>query len=160
MKKTHHIAAILCMLTCAQTARANDGTQLPLNNYIDLTYALQARGVNPIHVGWNEVEMLCLGLRDRAGAVPYNQCRLEKATLQAAYRGDRGACNAASRATYPTRLRATQVGYVIGGNGVSTLATPGIGAGDYRAGRTASYDACMASKGWRSSGNWQLGLRE
>ena len=124
-------------------APACDLDEKLLTNYIGLTKALRANGVEPNTLDWSVIESMCLGLKTEKNRVPYNRCRFETALNQALFPDDRAAClDDAQRTSVDTTMSATAIHSVVSQQ--SLTASP-------------SYSSCMRALGWRSPNNWQRG---
>lgn len=135
----------LFLLVFASPALAQGADDAPYKDYISLTKALRANGVNPVGVNWQHVEQMCLGLKTEKDPVPYNRCRFNKAVDSADYPDDVATCKSAGRA-------ATSPNYVVG-NGVTTVIQPSPAEAD------VTFDECMRARGWINPRNAGRGRR-
>lgn len=141
--KSIGLLVLVPLLSLPAFARNEDDSQF--KDYISLTKTLRANGVDPVHVNWPSIELMCLGLKTERNQVPYNRCRFEKATDSWDYPGDSAACNDAAHAAVKPS--------VVVGNGVTTVVQPG------NAGEAITFDSCMRARGWISPRNVERGRR-
>jgi hypothetical protein len=133
------IIGLLAMLPPSTNAFEPDDTLM--RDYIGLTRALQANGVSPVHVPWQPVEAMCLGLRQERHQVPYNRCRFVKAMDSAAYVDNRRDCERLLKGA--RRQRAEHYAHA--------------SYADWNLLRQESYLRCMRDFGWVNPSNWQHG---
>lgn len=144
-------------------AQAYEPDEALLRDYIGLSKALRANGIDPVHVRWVQIEPMCLGLKDEKNQVAYNRCRFEKAGDWAAYGDNRRDCDEGSLLEYPQPQRFTQATVT---NEDGTIASVTTAEGSYLSAaqlkrlRRASYVACMRDFGWKNPSNWQHGREE
>ena len=140
-----HFGLMLLVSLLSLPALARDMDDAQFKDYMSLTKALRASGVDPVHVNWPAIEGMCLGLKAERNQVPYNRCRFEKATDSWDYPTDAAACKDAGRAsTKPT---------VVVGGGVNTVIQPDD------SGEVFAFDSCMRARGWINPQNAGRGRR-
>jgi hypothetical protein len=148
-------------LALSPSAHALDEDAL-LQDYIGLTKLLRASGVDPIKVGWNDIEYMCLPLKTPRNALDYNRCRYEKAVDQTLHRADTEVCNDEVRDVQSNTLfyRATDAlvfPHEYKNSSPMVVACANSELRDLRSFRRYSFDRCMSEKGWRNSRHYQFG---
>jgi hypothetical protein len=134
---------VLLLLLMPFAASAYEPDDALMANYIGLTKALRANGVEPVAVSWPVVESMCLGLKTQKSSVRYNRCRFDAALNQASFGDDRAAClDDAQRSSADNAMAVTAINSAVSQQ--SLIVTP-------------SYTSCMRDLGWRSPNNWQRG---
>ena len=155
--------AILYMTFSAATAHA-DYESVLLKDYIGLTKVMRSYGIEPATLAWRDIETMCLGLKTESDQISYNQCRLEKAMDQVTWRDDSAACNAESRALYPSVISNPSQAIIVNNRpgrqpSITTITEQPLYARNSVAARQYIFDRCMRDYGWRSSRDWHLGQR-
>lgn len=144
MRLTNYVTmAMLVALPFAASAYTPSGEIL--KDYLGLTRALRANGVDPARVNWGPIATMCMGLRTERDDTEYNRCRYTQAMNQTIFVDDQRSCNVQSQALYSNR------------RGAHHFAHYGTRAEELFLLRDASYTTCMRDLGWRNTQNWQMG---
>lgn len=123
-----------------------------MRDYIGLTKALRASGVDPVLVNWPYIEGMCLGLKQERNHIPYNRCRFEKAIDSNDYPADVTVCEQRAQLAYIEAVHAANPApNVIGGVIYPTTSYPII-VNSYTTQfndiRSSTFGDCMRERGW------------
>ena len=132
------------MLSMPLAASAYTPDDALLKDYIGLTKALKANGVDPVSVDWSTIEQMCLGLTSERDKRDYNRCRFSSAINQVIFADDRESCREESQA-------AGMAGEltVLSPTAVTVQRLPAQGR--------SAYTRCMRDLGWKNTRTWQMG---
>jgi hypothetical protein len=136
------LALIFVSVPLSVDAFTPDDSQL--TNFIGLTEALDAYGIDHMQVNWTPIEKMCIGLKK--DAVRYNRCRFVKATDQIEFFDNQRDC----RAGQNPAISQDQTAATDKGDTMNTVVKVNENA-------IPSYVACMQSLGWKNPSNWRQG---
>ena len=137
------LALIFVSVPLSVDAFTPDDSQL--TNFIGLTEALDAYGIDHMQVNWTPIEKMCIGLKK--DAVRYNRCRFVKATDQVEFFENQRDCRAGPDTAKSEDHNTTATDT---GDTVQTVVKVNENA-------IPSYVACMQSLGWKNPSNWRQG---
>ena len=150
-------AGALLAVVLAQPAVAQGAAG---RNSSSVVNSLRAEGISASSVQWSDIENQCLPIKSN-DAEDYQQCRLDKARLQAAYKEDSITCQDTVQAFNPNTLRYRAV-LVDGpqdgiGEATVTLLNTAPAVADANAFRRHIFNQCMHGQGWRNPRDYRRG---
>ena len=125
---------------------------------------LASQGIHPSSIDWQQIDLLCAGLKSSGGDVSYNSCSYSKAVDLTLHENDKAQCTTQATGAYPDTLTATQTDTLTEAdrNGVShsfKRDIPGISNQSLQQERAGGVVECMQKMGWVNADDWRLGKR-